>query len=80
MSEKAAPGADVPRNAHAFSRLRPEGPVVNSPERQLGVGVEGYMRPEGPAQSRSAAPSVLIVRSILSRPDGRAYLLSVLRT
>jgi hypothetical protein len=28
------------------------------------------MRPEGPTQNRSAAPSVLIIRSILSRPDG----------
>jgi putative nucleotidyltransferase with HDIG domain len=44
-----------------------------------GGGSKKPMRPEGPAQSRSAAPSVLIVCSILSRPDGRAYKLPALR-
>jgi hypothetical protein len=56
---------------------RPEGPTVNNPDRKVGITQLSEMSAEGAALqgmfTPSAAPSVLIVFSILSRPDGRAY-------
>jgi hypothetical protein len=59
---------------------RPEGPQLNRPGRQAGKGFVNEMSTEGAAQQcvprlqRSSNPLNL------SRPDGRAYYLSVLRT
>jgi hypothetical protein len=62
------------------STRRPEGLTVNRPGRQAGNGFVNEISTEGAAQQRVSR----LLRSSnplnLSRPDGRAYSLAVLRT
>jgi hypothetical protein len=63
--------ADETPNAACLMQLRLEGPAVNSPERQLGVGAANLCGTKGRHKAKMP-PSVLIVCSILSQPGGRA--------
>ena len=77
----ATPGAPPTRlMMRGFSVFRPEGPAVNSPERQLGVGAIDNKRPKGPApQTKCRAFGAHFISNPISRPNGRAYSLPALR-
>jgi hypothetical protein len=64
----------------AMKKNRPEGPPVNRPGRQAGMALVDRMSAEG--ATLVAVPHLrrLFYRQSYSRPDGRAYLLTVLRT
>jgi hypothetical protein len=53
---------------------------MNRPDRQAGKGFVNEMSTEGAAQQRVARLQRSSNPLDLSRPDGRAYYLSVLRT
>jgi hypothetical protein len=59
---------------------RPEGPQLNRPGSQAGKGFANEMSTEGAAQQRVSRLQRSSNPPNLSRPDGRAYVLSVLRT
>jgi hypothetical protein len=63
-----------------LKKERPEGPPVNRPGRQAGKGCVNEMSTEGAAQQRVSRLQRSSNPLNLSRPDGRAYSLAVLRT
>ena len=59
---------------------RPGGPPVDRPGRQAGNGFASEMSTEGAVHQRVSRLQRSFHSSNLSRPDGRAYSLAVLRT
>jgi hypothetical protein len=60
--------------------MRSEGPQLNRPGRQAGKGFVKEMSAEGAAQQLVSRLQRSFNPPNLSRPDGRAYSIAVLRT
>jgi hypothetical protein len=67
-------------NSGGLKKGRPEGPPVNRPGRQAGKGFCDEISAEDAAQQRVSRLQRSFNPLNVSRPDGRAYSLAVLRT